>query len=171
MQKIDILSKIENLFYNKSFSDVSMNEIAESLDIKKASLYYYFPSKEKLIKELLDFSYQEYKDFLLEILDDSLEKFIKKFIHYPEESKNIFSVIVQNNYSEYAKNTEDIIKRQKEIFEIVHHSLQKKYDMSKERSFLLLCLLEEIWRKRCVNKDCPIDMKKLTQEIYTIITV
>jgi AcrR family transcriptional regulator len=49
MQKKDILSKIQTLFYNKSFTKVSMNEIAHSLQIQKASLYYYFPSKEVLI--------------------------------------------------------------------------------------------------------------------------
>ncbi len=168
MQKKDILIKIQNLFYNRSFAQVSMNEIAISLNIKKASLYYYFPSKEVLISELLDFSYEEYSDFLIKILELKLPDFIQKFVYYPQKSKNIFSVINQNWYSEYKNSSELIQKRQKEVFEIIYTYLQKKYAMNKERSFLLLCILEEIGKKRCINGDCPLDMKNLIWEIQKI---
>ncbi len=171
MLKKDILTNIETLFYNKSFSNVSMSEIATSLDIKKASLYYYFPSKEVLVSELLEFSFQEYKFFLLDILEKSLEVFIQDFIQYPKKSKNVFSVIAQNGYSEYKDTIEIIQQKQREIFDIICDSLQKKYAMSKERSFVLLCLLEEIGRKKCLNGECPIDMETLIKEIQTIITI
>jgi hypothetical protein len=118
----------------------------------------------------LDFSYEEYKNFLENIFDLNLAKFIEKFICYPQKSKNIFSVINQNGYAEYKNSAEIIQKRQKELFEIIYHYLQKKYSMSKEKTFLLLCLLEEIGKKRCINGDCPLDMKALIQETQKIFT-
>jgi AcrR family transcriptional regulator len=49
MTKQEILEKIEPLFFQKSFKEISMQEIADTLEMKKASLYYHFPSKESLI--------------------------------------------------------------------------------------------------------------------------
>src|SRR5574343_472463 len=56
--KSEILRKIEDLFYAKSFSDLSMDEIALALEMKKASLYYHYPSKEAMFTEILYESYE-----------------------------------------------------------------------------------------------------------------
>ena len=48
-----ILKAALKVFAKKGFSDASMNEIAEEAELGKATIYYYFPSKEKLFFSLL----------------------------------------------------------------------------------------------------------------------
>jgi len=56
----EILLHIEELFYSTAFSDLSMEEIAKGLNMKKASLYYHFPSKEEMFLRVLEYSYGKY---------------------------------------------------------------------------------------------------------------
>jgi AcrR family transcriptional regulator len=44
-----------DLFAQKGFDAVSMQDIAQSVGIKKASLYYYFSSKDQILKEVLEY--------------------------------------------------------------------------------------------------------------------
>jgi AcrR family transcriptional regulator len=67
MKKEELLGKIEELFYEKTFKEISLDTIAKHLEIKKASLYYYFSSKETLIEALIDFSFENYKNFIKKI--------------------------------------------------------------------------------------------------------
>lgn len=59
-QKKTIIDKIWNLFDKFYFSHLSMQEIANHLNIKKSLLYYYFEDKTSLIEEVI----QENIDFI-----------------------------------------------------------------------------------------------------------
>lgn len=165
MEKIEILEKLEPLFYEKPFKNVSMQEVAKLLDIKKASLYYYFPSKELLLQEVINFSFMNYIKFIEFILSKKLDKFTEEFIKYPKKSKNIFSIINQNWYCENDELKKNIQEKQKIIFEMIKTKLKKNYDFSTEKTFLFLSLLEEVSRKKCIFWNCPFDLDKLIKEI------
>ncbi|MDP2396133.1 MAG: helix-turn-helix domain-containing protein [bacterium] len=62
--KTKLLEKIETLFWENSFADVTMDEIARELGMKKASVYYHFPSKEEMFIEVLEYSFNRYKLFI-----------------------------------------------------------------------------------------------------------
>jgi AcrR family transcriptional regulator len=66
--KTPLLEKIETLFWQNSFAEVSMDEVAKRLDMKKASLYYHFASKEVMFIEVLEYSFLKYKTYLEELL-------------------------------------------------------------------------------------------------------
>jgi AcrR family transcriptional regulator len=73
----DIIQKIESLFWENTFSDVSMDEVALKLGMKKASLYYHFTSKEVMFMEVLNYSYEKYKKFIIALFKkDDLESII-----------------------------------------------------------------------------------------------
>lgn len=169
MEKNEILKKLEPLFYEKPFKNVSMQEIWNILEIKKASLYYYFSSKEKLIEELLDYSFENYIDYIWKIISKDFEKFIFLFIEYPKKSKNIFSIINQNWYCENDYLKENIWEKQKKVFEIIHTELSKKYKFSKEKTFLLLSMLEDLSRKKCIFWNCPFKIDDLIKEIVKMM--
>lgn len=165
MKKIEILEKLEPLFYEKPFKNVSMQEIAELLDIKKASLYYYFPSKEVLLQEIINFSFMNYMRFIELTLTKKLDKFTEEFIKFPKKSKNIFSIINQNWYCESDELKKNIQEKQKIIFEMIKTKLKKNHDFSTEKTFLFISLLEEVSRKKCIFWNCPFDLDKLIKEI------
>ena len=68
IMKTQILEKIEMLFWENAFAEVSMDDIAKKLEMKKASIYYHFSSKEQMFVEVLEFSFGKYKDFMENIL-------------------------------------------------------------------------------------------------------
>ena len=62
VQKItreEILLKAQGVFRKQGYYHTSMNELAEACSLQKGSFYHYFPSKEFLMKEILE-SVQSY---------------------------------------------------------------------------------------------------------------
>ena len=168
MKNIDLLTKIEFLFYTKTFREVSLDDIAKELWIKKASLYYHFASKKVLQKEVLDFSFDNFKKFIQNLPKDNLENFINDFIRFPRESKNLFSIINQNWYCSDPDFKKDIEKKQKKIFNTLKVFLKDNYWFDEEKSFLFLSLLESINNKKCIFGKCPIKTESLITQIYNI---
>ena len=168
MTKNEILKKIEPLFYDKTFKEVSMQEIANHLWIKKASLYYYYSSKESLQEDLINYSYENYKKFIFSILNKDLKTFIEKYISYPFKSQNIFSLINQIWYCENEKIKKYISAKQLEIINIIKEDFQQKYWFNEERIFILLSIIENISKKKCIFWWCPYDLEKIIDEILTI---
>jgi TetR/AcrR family transcriptional regulator len=64
MKREQILDAAQRHFSHYGFSKVTMNEIAAELGMGKASLYYYFPTKEELFQAVLT---SKHEDFLREI--------------------------------------------------------------------------------------------------------
>jgi AcrR family transcriptional regulator len=86
MTKKDILKRIEELFYEKSFKEVSMQNIANEIGMKKASLYHHFSSKDILIKDVLDESFLCYLNFIKDIItqwkDDNFQDLLQSFLDF-----------------------------------------------------------------------------------------
>jgi AcrR family transcriptional regulator len=63
-------------------------------------LYYYFPSKDTLILEVLESSFNIYLEFIHETIEiwtsENFKELLKRFLDFPEKNKNIFSIINQN---------------------------------------------------------------------------
>lgn len=90
MNKNELLAKIEPLFYEKTFKEISLDIIAKHLEMKKASLYYYFSSKENLIEELVNYSFNNYKNFIVELCNKDWKNWVEEFLNYSKDSKIFF---------------------------------------------------------------------------------
>ena len=55
-----ILAAAKRLFARRGFQETSMSDIAEACELGKATLYYYFPSKEEIYQEIILSSIREY---------------------------------------------------------------------------------------------------------------
>lgn len=171
MEKRELLSKIEPLFYDKTFKEISLDMIAKKLEIKKASLYYYFSSKEDLLYSLISFSFDNYKNFIDEISKKSEKDFITNFIEFPSKNKNMFSIISQTGYCENNEMKISLKTRQLEIFSIIHSFFHKNLGFSKEKTFLLLSLMEDISKRKCIYWECPINTQDLMKEIFNTFNI
>lgn len=56
-----------DLFAKKGFDAVSMQEIADAVGIKKASLYYHYASKDQILEEILTYPMKRLEDIGLDI--------------------------------------------------------------------------------------------------------
>lgn len=169
MNKKEIIKKIELLFFDKSFDSVSMQDIATMLDIKKASLYYHFPSKKDMILEVIEESFINYDNFINEILEkwnmDNFLEILEDFLDFPDKNKNIFSIINQNWYNLWIEEKSLIDIKQKIIFDKIKNNLQNKACFTKEKAFLFLSIIEKLWNIKNNLSVCNIDKKKLLLEI------
>lgn len=165
MKKEEIFEKIEVLFFDKTFKQVSMQDIALFLWIKKPSLYYYFSSKEVLFDELIDYSFLNYKKNILKLIEKNLDLFIKEFISYPQKTKNLFSLINQTWYCDNDILKEKLKTKNKDLFLIISESFYKKYWFEKEKTFLFLNMLESLAKKDCLFWKCEFEDKDIFKEI------
>jgi len=51
--RLELLGKSFHLFTHKGYTNVSMKEIAEEIGVSTGTLYHYFPSKEKILAEMI----------------------------------------------------------------------------------------------------------------------
>lgn len=58
MKKEAILNQAKELFLKHGVKTIGMDDIAQSLQISKKTIYQYFSSKEELIKHTLDYTYE-----------------------------------------------------------------------------------------------------------------
>lgn len=172
MTRPEIIKKIEELFYAKSFKEVSMQNIANEIGMKKASLYYHFPSKEVLIREVLEESFENYLSFIKKIIEKwnehNFQELLKKFLDFPEKNKNIFSIINQNGYEENDEISQIIEEKQKIIFETIFTAMNTKAWFSREKVFLFFALIQQMGKKKSTYSRCKIEKTKLLCELESL---
>jgi len=87
-QRKRIIFAAAKLFRKKSFSNASIDEVAKSLSINKATIYYYFPSKADLLYEIM---FSAIDEFLVEVSaiiateashSEKLESMVKLHLKY-----------------------------------------------------------------------------------------
>ncbi len=67
----EILRAATNLFFEKGYHEVTMEEIAEEMGVSKGTIYNYFSSKENLYLEILKESFEAIEALLHEEVEDS----------------------------------------------------------------------------------------------------
>lgn len=165
MKKQELLRKVESLFFEMNFKEVSMSKIADLLEIKKASLYYYFPSKTEFFKDLILFSEEEFDLFVDEIFELDFETFIKSYLEFPFKNKNLFSIVDESYCDEV--EIKELISERKMIFEKKFlKSLDNKFGICDSKWFLLMNLLSSLSKRNCIkSSDCIVSKDEVLTQI------
>ncbi len=115
LKETEILNAARNRFAHYGFSKVTMEEIASDVGMGKASVYYYFPTKEDLFKSVI---HKEQNLFIGEIeklfyrkmsAENKLRNYVKKRLEYFHQLVNLSTL----NLNTFA----DIKLMFKELFE------------------------------------------------------
>lgn len=126
-QKI-ILEAAFQLFWEKSYTAVSMDLICKTAHVQKGSLYYFFPSKDALAVAVLDYFWQNYEnDILKPAFDDKtipplarLEKYYgimrERIMGQFEETKQFYGCPFGNITAEQGSQNERIRQKGDECF-------------------------------------------------------
>lgn len=157
--KTDILRKIEDLFYEKSFSDLTMDEIAAELGMKKASLYYHFPSKEAMFTEILEDSFARYREETLGNLrersgSESPAELVRSLVEFASENRNLFAVASQKGYCRIDSVRERIAELKESLADECCGILRSLYDWNAARCSIFLITVEALAQRRC-GIGCP----------------
>jgi len=74
-----IVDTAEQLFARFGYLGVSMTDIAESLEITKAALYYHFDSKEEIYLKVLDNAFEEFLEAIQKVISNKNSPIEKRF--------------------------------------------------------------------------------------------
>ncbi len=100
LKEMEILNAARDRFAHYGFSKVTMEEIATDIGMGKASLYYYFPTKEELFKSVIDkeqsLFVEEIKTLLKENMSagNKLKNYVSRRLDYFHELVNLSTLNV-----------------------------------------------------------------------------
>ncbi len=130
-KKNNIIRVAAKLFSDKSFHNVTMDEIAGQAEVAKGTLYLYFSSKEKLYLGILEHTFDS--------IESLLQREVAKSDSAPEKLKRLLSIIIKF----YRDNIDalKILSRDETHLIREHHELTEKWRLRR------LSLYEKIIRK------------------------
>ena len=114
-----ILEKAKDMIITESYSSLSISKLTSELNISKGSFYTYFPSKDKMLSEILDEYIKNiknitiFKNNLLENsknIDECLDYYINSLLNLTDDELKLELVItnLKRNYEVF--NEENFIK-------------------------------------------------------------
>ena len=86
-----IIEKAKDMIITESYSSLSISKLTSELNISKGSFYTYFPSKDKMLAEILDEYIKNlivFKNNLLRIsknIDECLDYYINSILHLTDD--------------------------------------------------------------------------------------
>ncbi|WP_427170186.1 TetR/AcrR family transcriptional regulator [Fusobacterium nucleatum] len=114
-----ILEKAKDMIITESYSSLSISKLTSELNISKGSFYTYFPSKDKMLTEILDEYIKNITVFKNNLkknsknIDDCLEYYVNSILNLTDEELKLELVIanLKRNYEVF--NEENFIKLKK----------------------------------------------------------
>jgi len=100
MTRDDILQSAAQVFRQKGFHGASMADIAEAVELKKASLYHHFTSKQEILLELLDRALEMVTERMAEVMaqeissEEKLRLAMRTYLRTLSEQGDLVSVLL-----------------------------------------------------------------------------
>lgn len=138
-----IIDTSEQLFAQFGYLGVSMMDIADSLGVTKAALYYHFDSKEKIYLEVLDGAFKEFSGVIQKVISNenlSVEKRFREtitvYLDFCLKKRDLAKLTMQK----LSKNNNNIVNFISELKVEIAHQLEptvKEFLVYKKRSRLI----------------------------------
>lgn len=110
----ELLLKYFDLFAKRGYADVTMREIARSLEVSTGTLYHYFPTKKSILEHMFRIASRRDISGVMERVkdDDSLETRLHIFSDYIQERESYFQdiVLLSIDHYRYADDSFDIVR-------------------------------------------------------------
>ena len=154
-----ILEKAKDMIITESYSSLSISKLTSELSISKGSFYTYFPSKDKMLSEILDEYIKNitiFKNNLLENsknIDECLDYYINSLLNLTDDELKLELVITN-------------LKRNYEVFN------EENFKKLKDIACTMIDLVKEVLSK--YKKDISIeekDIEKCSKMIFSIAEV
>lgn len=133
--KLLLMQCAKELFYAKGYDGVGVQEIVEKAGITKPTLYYYFGSKQGLLKTLLETRYEDLRVLIQEALAEQhgiredLYRLANAFFYFFERDREFYMLLMSLFYSARDNETYQVVKPFiSEIYEIVVELFERAAD-------------------------------------------
>jgi AcrR family transcriptional regulator len=96
----ELLEKCFNLFSRKGFHNVSMREICKEAGVSTGTLYHYFPSKERILKQMLPWAVESNVDAFASdtksglTVQERLDKLATFWVEREDYYKNLILLVI-----------------------------------------------------------------------------
>lgn len=103
--KLLLMQCAKELFYAKGYDAVGVQEIVDRAGITKPTLYYYFGSKQGLLKTLLETHWEELRTLLKDVLDEQrgiredLYRLANAYFEFFERDREFYMLLMSLFYS------------------------------------------------------------------------
>ncbi|ANY67399.1 hypothetical protein BBD42_13625 [Paenibacillus sp. BIHB 4019] len=127
-----IASTAKQLFVQKGYGAVSMNEVCESSKVSKGSLYHHFPSKEQLFLAVVEEDSEQWRlawDRKREMLTTVEEQLYALAEHYAHDFQNPLMKAMEEFSRSQAFSQEEIFNR---LLQIMNNASQACRDLIRE---------------------------------------
>lgn len=131
VKKNNIIKIAANLFSQKSFHDVTMDEIAEKVGVAKGTIYLYFSSKDNLYLEILEHTFGS--------IEALLEKEVNTASLAPEKLEKVLAIIIK-----FYRGNIDVLKI---LSRDETHLIQEHHDLTEKWRLRRIELYEKIIEK------------------------
>jgi AcrR family transcriptional regulator len=131
-----IIKAARKAFAERGHDGVSMSEIAQMAGVKKALIYYYFPSKEDLFYEVWQYSIDELEDHVFsETRDENvyvskLKRILRSYIDFIT-NKNEIKKIMDQERANLSRQDNESWKRVKDRYQLLKEKLSSAIDEAK----------------------------------------
>jgi len=132
LTKKRIVQAANQLFYRKGFSQTSFSDVVAEADVPRGNIYYYFKSKEEILKAVIRYRLDTISGMLAD-WDKSikepqkrLERFVK--IMYDSTPALLSSGCPMGTLAmEFAKGEQELKEQAKKLFDIFHRWLVNQF--------------------------------------------
>ena len=150
---VAILKAARQRFAHYGYSKVTMDEIAADVEMGKASLYYYFPTKENLFQEVILQEQDEFAEEIEKILkdencaEDKLLQYVDQRLKYFQKLYNLgalsfYSFIEKkSHFRQYYKDFEE---RELQLMSKIFEEGQKRNEFKKDIDIKVIRVLLHI---------------------------
>ena len=154
--KNKIIDNAITLFSEKGYYGTTLDDIAKSVNIKKASLYYHYDNKEEIYRKSVENCFNYFKTFILESNNDSnysidgLYQFLFEFIFDIDERYIRLYVQLSSAPEELSSEIHNHLLGVNEVLdsEIIKYYDSSNISMGKEDFQNLILLFLESWYLR-----------------------
>ena len=164
------------IFFSKGYNATSLNDIADSLSITKAGLYYYFESKQDLLYHIINLGLDSVRDEVLEParkIADAEERLRFMITNHSRLSAggNHAVIIISHEDNELSfQQREEALKRRREYFDFIRDTLVELNEQGKLQTvdlttatFTLLGMI--IWLSRWFSPKGAMSVKRVCDDI------
>ncbi|MGD8305704.1 MAG: uroporphyrinogen-III synthase [Ignavibacteria bacterium] len=171
-----ILDAAADLFSQKSYHEVMMEDVAKMIDVAKGTVYNYFSSKEELYFSIMSLRMEKLLNSLRDKIEnehnsiDSLRSFVLHVYMFMMKYQNFFlmykkeSMISENNYCDRLRNLEKQLKAQ--LSEIIRSGINERLFRDVNGEFAANSILGSIYGtiEKDIKRQLDEEQKKNERE-------